>query len=672
MSKPVKKEKAEEKKPEVKKPEAVKKAEVSKPVAPAVIELPKPKPAKITEPPKPKTIEDQKITEPPKPKAAQESDSDLSEALEILGASTEIKKGAEGPKAVEAPKAAEAPKTAEVVPLDKLSIEAVDGVGPKVGAKLKAININTLEDLMKANPGDVNRRVKIPIHKLMEYQEKAQMILDLKLDDEIINALEAKNYTIEQAVEEDPENLLTVTKLKNKDKIMDFLRQAIQITMFLDAYTCRTSSVGILHRAKKEPAKIEKPLIPIEKTGVTLENLSVGTIDGVGPKIEAKLNQVGIITLDHLARSTPTGIYKAVQLPLHKLLEYKKKAQMILQLELDEKIIDALEAKNYTIAQSIEEDPEVIKTMSGAEREQVLEFLTNVIQITLFLDAATCRTNSVGILHKKKKEAGKPQVELPPPEEIKYLGKEQILAKIYSTELDSAILNLLRERARNKIEIQKALESKLMKCTLSDLNEVIDLLVQTELVQLEWFEGNFDVHLFLISDFAIMRTPAFKIIEEAEKHLPTPDVAKQYLETAGDFFGGYKPNQEDNLVMAKLLRDPDIYVTLSLIRGRIYPLKKFPKGMGESNVDMRSIIDKMAKGGIVKIFTDETKEEWVMLLTDIRVPQFYPEYMMENIRRDSEEKVLTPVLAAKHLDLLEIHYDTFFEIYSKFFRMDEE
>jgi hypothetical protein len=299
-----------------------------------------------------------------------------------------------------------------------------------------------------------------------------------------------------------------------------------------------------------------------------------------------------------------------------------------------------------------------------------MEFLDNVVQVTMFLDAAVCRSNSVAILHKSKKQPVKISPETPVEEaEIRYLGKEQILAKIYSTELDYAVLKLLRERARNKIEIIKILEDKLMPCTSSQLNDVVDLLVQTETVQLEWFEGNFDVHLFLISDFAIFRTPALKIIEEAEKHLPTPMVSEKYLEEVARFFDKYKPNDEDNLKIAKLLRDPDIFVTLTLIRGRIYPLKKFPKGMGDG-VDMRSIIDKMIEGGIAKIFEDETRQEWVMLLTDLRAPQFYPEYMIENVRLDASEKVITPELAVKHLDLLELHYDTFYEIYSKFFNWD--
>lgn len=554
------------------------------------------------------------------------------------------------------------------ITLDTLNVAAVDGIGPKIEEKLKEVGIITLEELMKADPVQVYDKIKVPVHKMMEYQEKAEMILALELDDDILNALAAKDYTIEQAIEEKPEVLMRITK-KTSAEIVEFLKKIIQVTMFLDAYTCRNNSIGILHRVKKrEPvAPKPKPKAPGGFTADTLDKLDVEAIDGVGPTIAEKLGTLDVKTIGDLVSISPAGIYKAVGLPVHKIMELKKKAQMILALELDGDIIDKLAAENYTIEQAIEEDPLKVRDLVRRPQDDVLEFLDGVTQVTMFLDAATCRNNPISLLHKSTVIKEKPKTPLEEYEEIRYLGKEQILAKIFSTEVDYTILRMLRERARNKTEVQKILENKLMKASLREINEVIDLLVQTELVQLEWFEGNFDVHLFLISDFIVFRTPANTIIEEAEKNLPSPIVAEQYLEAVGEYFGAYTPSYEDSLEAAKFLRDPDIFVTLTLLRSRTYPLKKFPKGLADG-VDMLSIIHKLEDAGIIKVIKDETKEEWVMLLTDIRAPQFYPEYMIENIRVDAENKVITPDLASKHLDLLELHYDNFYEIYSTFFK----
>ncbi len=547
--------------------------------------------------------------------------------------------------------------------LDTLSVEAVDGIGPKITNKLKPIGITTLDKLAQVIPENIALLTKIPTHRLMEYQKKAEKILELELDSDMIDALAAKNYTIEQAVEEKIEVLQEIFQ-ESKDNVREFLGHLVQVVMYLDAITCRTQSVSLLHRLKK--AKPRRPAGGI--VGDNLDTLSIEAIDGIGPKITEKLNNLEIVTIADLAKARPAGIYKAVGIPVHKLMELRKKAAMILALELDEDIINALAAEDYSIEQAIEEDPVKIRTMTKKPLEQIMEFLDNIVQVTMHLDVPTCRNNSVTLLHlsKKlpKKEEREEGIEY---DEVRYLGKEQILAKIFSTELDFTILKLLRERARNKSEILKILEGKLMKTKLSEINNVIDLLVRTELVQMEWFEGNFDVHLFMISDFGIMRTPAVKIIEECEKNRPSPLVAEQYLNLVAEFFEGYTPTYEDNMFIAENLRDPDIFVTLTLLRNRMYPLKKFPKGMGEG-VDMLSIIRKMEEAGVVRIFKDETKEDWVLLLSDLRAPQYYPEYMLEHIRKDAFEKKISPEMATKHLDLLEIHYDTFFEIYSKFFR----
>ena len=60
----------------------------------------------------------------------------------------------------------------------------------------------------------------------------------------------------------------------------------------------------------------------------------------------------------------------------------------------------------------------------------------------------------------------------------------------------------------------------------------------------------------------------------------------------------------------------------------------------------------------LKIIKDNKNVEWVFLLTDIAVRPFYPEYMLEHIRRDREENTIKKDTAIKHLDYLEkVYYD---------------
>ncbi|MHA1253742.1 MAG: hypothetical protein ACTSRP_27500 [Candidatus Helarchaeota archaeon] len=351
-----------------------------------------------------------------------------------------------------------------------------------------------------------------------------------------------------------------------------------------------------------------------------LPNLNVVVIDGIDQKIAAKLKRV-----------------------------FKKKAQYLLELEFNEDIIDLLESKNYTIQQAIEEEPESLKSIVQQDMYYVKKFLENLVQITIFLDANTCRTNSIGILHKSKLE----------PE----LTREQILAKIYNNDLERSILDLLREMPRSKRELQELFTDQLVQKKM-DIHDILDHFIRAEIVQQDWVENEIEPYFFLIGDFFLTRKPALKIINEAKKDLPTPSVAQEYLASTKEVFSSYEPNSADNSVIAENLLDPKCYWILKILREKPYQLKKLPKrSKDEKDTDIKNKIKSLEKDGIVKIIKDENNKEWVLLLTDITAEVFFPEFMIELIRQNQMNKKLNDNVAIKHLDLLEHTYDTFYKIF---------
>ncbi len=381
---------------------------------------------------------------------------------------------------------------------------------------------------------------------------------------------------------------------------------------------------------------------------VTLDTLNVIAIDGIDVKYENRLKKAGIVTLTDLMRADPFTVYEKVKLPIHKLMEFKKKAELILRLYFDEKIIDILAAKNYTIEQAIEVEPNVLKEIVKRDLTSVIEFLENLVQITIYLDAVTCRSRSIAILHRSK-------VELE-------LTREQMLAKIYSNQIGRAVLNLLQERARSRKELETLLEDLLIKTktTKTAFNDLLDLFVRTEIVQEEWIA--YELYLFLIADFTLYRRPALKILEKAKENLPTPMVAEKYIKEADKFFLNYKTSNTDNLIIAENLKRADVIELLTLLREKPYMLKSFPKISEYDATQVRTLLNSLQENGIVKIIKDEKNEEWVFLVTDITAKVFYPEYLIENIRKDEAQKKLSSKLAIKHLDLLEHNYDTFFRL----------
>ena len=239
-------------------------------------------------------------------------------------------------------------------------------------------------------------------------------------------------------------------------------------------------------------------------------------------------------------------------------------------------------------------------------------------------------------------------------ERLEHLSKEQKMAQIFTGEKGRAILELLRERPYTRKELRGLLEDKLDRI-VTNLEISLDPFIKTDLVRQDWMEGDSDISLFLLSDFELMRAPATKLVEKAQKGYPTPAVAQKYLKEVKNFFITYKPSLEDNKIIAQNMVHPDKYDYIVLLREKPYPISKIPKGPGESFETVRSFIDQLKEAKILTTIADKN-DEWVLLLTDTIADTFFPEYLIENIRKDVAEKKLRKKTAIKHLEILEQVY----------------
>jgi len=240
-------------------------------------------------------------------------------------------------------------------------------------------------------------------------------------------------------------------------------------------------------------------------------------------------------------------------------------------------------------------------------------------------------------------------------ERLKNLTKEQVMAQIYSSEKGRMILEILQEKPYAKKELHNLLEEKTGKF-IPNIDILLSHFVKTDLVRQDWIEGDSDISLFLLSDFIIIRSPVSKLLEEAKNGLPNPYVAKKYLELATGYFSYYKPTKADNLKIASHMINPDIFDYIILFRERSYPINKVPRGPGQTFDQIRSFLATLEADHIVKIIKDESDIEWVFLLTDITAHKFYPEYLIENVRKAVSEDTLKKESAIKQLELLEHIY----------------
>ncbi len=240
-------------------------------------------------------------------------------------------------------------------------------------------------------------------------------------------------------------------------------------------------------------------------------------------------------------------------------------------------------------------------------------------------------------------------------ERLKNLSKEQRMAQIYVSEKGRKILETLQDKAFARKELRDTLEVKLGR-SIYNLEITLDPFIKTDLIRQDWIEGDQDISLFLLSDFTIIRTPAIKVIEDAEKNLPTPKLAQKYLEEVKRFFRSYKPNFEDNIKVASNMINPDKYDFITLFRDKAYPINKIPKSPGETFDQIKEFLNLLEKDNIITFITDDKGLDWIFLLTDVVAHTFYPEYMIENIRKNVSDKKLKKNTAIKHLELLEQVY----------------
>jgi hypothetical protein len=240
-------------------------------------------------------------------------------------------------------------------------------------------------------------------------------------------------------------------------------------------------------------------------------------------------------------------------------------------------------------------------------------------------------------------------------ERLKNLTKEQVMAQIYNSEKGRLILEILQEKPYTKKDLHNLLEEKTGKF-IPNIDILLSHFVKTDLVRQDWIEGDSDISLFLLSDFIIIRNPVSKLLEEAKKGLPNPYIANKYLELATGYFSYYKPSEADSLKIASHMINPDLFDYIILFRERAYPINKVPRGPGQTFDQIKSFLATLEADHIIKIIRDESDVEWIFLLTDITAHKFYPEYIIENIRKAVSENVLNKESAVKHLELLEQSY----------------
>lgn len=236
------------------------------------------------------------------------------------------------------------------------------------------------------------------------------------------------------------------------------------------------------------------------------------------------------------------------------------------------------------------------------------------------------------------------------------LNLEQKLAIIYQDEIKRIIINRLRdEGVISKSELLVWLKDKYQHGFV-DIEAIIASLIKNEIIKEASVKGMPSELVFLTHDLLFSRIPPVKLIKAPSSHGLPSNLANNYVTECKKFFQEYKLSENDNLTLIDLLIDPPVYETIKLLRQAIVTRNDLEKLKKKGVDDVDYVLKKLWSSRMIQVFQDESGNEYYTLLSDFFVQQFFPEYIINTIKKEYKTKSKSNQVLIEYLNVLE---DTF-------------
>jgi hypothetical protein len=194
---------------------------------------------------------------------------------------------------------------------------------------------------------------------------------------------------------------------------------------------------------------------------------------------------------------------------------------------------------------------------------------------------------------------------------------------------------------------------------ITDIEGLLGPLRKTELIEEINISKGKKVQLefvFLIRDIAVIRTPHINLFKAAKAGQVPADLRDKYVDETVKFFKEYRITPQDAIITANAISDPDMYAIIKALREEYLLKAEISSKIGREIANLDKILKKMAEDHIITAVKDKKDRIWLLLLSDIVFPQFFPEYMVDVIRRRWKEGTIQKEIALKHLELLRAEY----------------
>ncbi|MFX0145359.1 MAG: hypothetical protein ACFE9C_14950, partial [Candidatus Hodarchaeota archaeon] len=233
---------------------------------------------------------------------------------------------------------------------------------------------------------------------------------------------------------------------------------------------------------------------------------------------------------------------------------------------------------------------------------------------------------------------------------------EEVLALTYQDEAKRMIIENLRESGIiSKAELIIWFKDKYIEKFI-DLEATLSDLLKKGIIKQISVKGLLSELIVLINDVFILRVPPIELLEDPiNRGLPT-QFKKEYEEVVKKFFQGYVPSDEDNLKIVKILSDPQIHLTLRLLRNSIVSRQELEKLKVKGVTDPYTVIKTLWDLQLIAVFQDEMKREYYALLSDFYIDLIFPKYLLRIIKSSYEQKSLSNKALIEYMEILEDVY----------------
>jgi hypothetical protein len=149
-----------------------------------------------------------------------------------------------------------------------------------------------------------------------------------------------------------------------------------------------------------------------------------------------------------------------------------------------------------------------------------------------------------------------------------------------------------------------------------------------------------------------------KLLEKPTSYGLPAQFAKEYPNDVRKFFQTYIPTDEDNIRIAEILINPQVYETIRLLRTAIVTRDDLQKLRPKGVEDIYNVLKILWDNKMIKVYRDNQNNEYYALISDCYIDYLFPKYLLKTIKEAYEQKSKVKRALIEYLNILE---DTYYE-----------